>query len=101
MAKLSEEQRDIAAKVFQYLVTPSGTKIAHTARDLAESAVVDDAALTPILEALAIGYDRILRTVAALPERPTEPRYEIFHDRLAKAILAWRTAHLKTREVDQ
>ena len=34
--ELSPEEKDVAADVFRYLVTPSGTKIAHGAGDLAE-----------------------------------------------------------------
>jgi len=36
MAKLSRPERDVAARIFHFLVTPSGTKIAHRASDLAE-----------------------------------------------------------------
>ena len=35
---LTPEQREIAARLFDHLVTPSGTKIAHEASDLAEFA---------------------------------------------------------------
>src|SRR5262249_6762725 len=34
MAELSAEQRDVAARLFNHLVTPSGTKIAHELSDL-------------------------------------------------------------------
>src|SRR6266536_1787700 len=40
MAKLSGPERDVAARVLHFLVTPSGTKIAHRAFDLAEYAEV-------------------------------------------------------------
>jgi hypothetical protein len=36
MKNLSKEEQDIASSIFNYLVTPSGTKIAHTVSDLAE-----------------------------------------------------------------
>ena len=35
MSGLGDEERDTAAEVFNHLVTPSGTKIAHTIPDLA------------------------------------------------------------------
>ncbi|HKS24185.1 MAG TPA: SIR2 family protein [Thermoanaerobaculia bacterium] len=98
MDQLTAEERDIAARVFQQLVTPSGTKIAHSVSDLAQYAAVEAAKLRKILEALSKGTDRILRPVAELPERPGDPRYEIFHDRLAPAILDWRSRQVKTAE---
>lgn len=101
MGKLSESHQELAAHIFQFLVTPSATKIAHTARDLAASAMADERLVTEILESLSTGPDRILRPVAALPERPREPRYEIFHDKLAKSILAWRAEYLKAKEVHE
>jgi hypothetical protein len=53
------------------------------------------------MEALSAGTDRILRPVAALPENPNEPRYEIFHDRLSSAVLDWRSRYLKEKEVTE
>ena len=35
MAGFTQAQQDISSEVFEQLVTPSGTKIAHTASDLA------------------------------------------------------------------
>ena len=95
---LSPEQRAIAASVFDRLVTPSGTKIAQTARDLARYARVSEQDLTDILERLSGGQNRILRPVAPSPERPDEPRYEIFHDVLSDAILEWRAKYEKEQE---
>jgi len=99
MDELSDEQQDLAERVFQYLVTSSGTKIAHTARDLAGWVLIDRQEVQSVLESLSSGADRILRRVAARPEYPDEPRYEIFHDKLAKAILAWCVEHGREREV--
>ena len=42
---LSPEQQDVTAALFNHLVTPSGTKIAHGPADLAEYAHVDEATL--------------------------------------------------------
>ncbi len=59
--ELSDEQRNVAADVFRYLVTPSRTKIAHGVDDLAEYASVDEQLLAPVLSTL--GRERIVRTV--------------------------------------
>ena len=42
MDELTPEQKDIAARIFNHLVTPSGTKIAHEASDLADFAQVGE-----------------------------------------------------------
>jgi tetratricopeptide (TPR) repeat protein len=90
LASLSEEERDIAAEIFRYLVTPSRTKIAHTVGDLAELASVDRPQLGALLEKLSSGAQRILCPVAPAPDQPTNLRYQIFHDVLAGGILDWR-----------
>src|SRR5262249_44434683 len=53
----------VAARVFHYLVTPSGTKIAHTARDLGDYVGLPEADVQPVLEKLTAGDFRILRRV--------------------------------------
>lgn len=99
MSNFSDQEKDLAAKVFNQLVTPSGTKIAHLLRDLSDYAGVSSDELKPLLEKLSRGSDRILRPVASLPEFPDEPRYEIFHDRLGAAILDWRSRYLHEQEL--
>jgi WD40 repeat protein/peptidoglycan hydrolase CwlO-like protein len=94
LGRLSPEQQDLAASVFNQLVTPSGTKIAHDAADLAGYVGVDEAELEPVLATLAA--ERILRPVPGVPGSD-RPRYEIFHDILADAVLAWRTRHETSR----
>ncbi len=98
MSSLAQAQQDIAAKVFHYLVTPSGTKIAHTVPDLSEYAGLPRAQLASALEELAGSDTRILRGVAPPPDQPGESRYEIFHDVLAAAILDWRSRHVQAGE---
>jgi WD40 repeat protein len=90
MKPLTVKEKDIAAKVFQYLVTPGGTKIAYPALELAETAGVSGHKLEILLERLSSSGQRILRPVGPSPEQPNVERYEIFHDKLAPAILAWR-----------
>lgn len=94
LAGLGSEQKDVAASIFDRLVTPSGTKIAHRAADLAEYASVDEAELGSVLETL--GHERILRAVDSSNGGGT--RYEIFHDVLADAVLAWRSERRLERE---
>jgi hypothetical protein len=78
----------LAARLFHYLVTPSGGKIAYTADDLASLATeswgsrVSAAAVQSLLAALATGQARILRRI--------DDGFELFHDVLARPILDWR-----------
>jgi hypothetical protein len=98
MSRLSKDERDVAARVFHYLVTPSGSKIAHSVTDLAKYAGVSEADLAPVLARLAQPDVRVLRLVR--PERDEAvDRYEIFHDVLAAAILDWRTRYARFRAV--
>jgi WD40 repeat protein len=91
MQVLEPAQRDLAARVFNQLVTPSGTKIAHEVSDLAEYAGVGEAELGPVVQSL--GRERILR--------PVDGRFEIFHDVLAEAVLAWRSRHEAERALER
>jgi WD40 repeat protein len=95
MAELSVEQKDVAARLFNHLVTPSGTKIAHDVSDLADfgDAPIED--VLPVLSQLA--DRRILRSI----EEGGHVRYEIFHDVLAQPVLAWRTRHRTEREIER
>jgi hypothetical protein len=90
MAELSPAERELAARIFRFLVTPSGTKIAHHARDLAEYTEAAADKVEPLLGRLAGPQARILRGVG-------DGRYEIYHDVLAAAILDWRSRYLQSR----
>jgi uncharacterized protein YkwD len=98
MDQLSSEESAMAADVFRYLVTPSGTKIAYTRTDLAAYTNTPGAQLTPVLEKLSGSGLRILRTVDPPPDQPRETRYEIFHDVLAAAILDWRGRYMLEKD---
>lgn len=98
LGELTPPEQEIAASIFHYLVTPSGTKIAYNASDLAGSAELNAEKVVRVLEKLSHSDERILRTVEPLPDRPTTPRYEIFHDVLAPAILTWRTGYVQTQD---
>ncbi|MFL6036974.1 MAG: hypothetical protein ACJ74I_18035 [Gaiellaceae bacterium] len=95
IAELTVAQRDVAARLFNHLVTPSGTKIAHTATDLADFGQVRQEELQPALDRLT--DRRILRSIDEAGSR----RYEIFHDVLAEPVLAWRARHRTEREVER
>jgi WD40 repeat protein len=98
MASLPPEDQEIAARIFHHLVTPSGTKIAHTAGDLSEYTDVPTTALSRVLERLSGGATRILRPIAPPSEDADDYRYEIFHDVLAAAILDWRGRYVFAQE---
>jgi hypothetical protein len=90
MSAFSDEEREVAERIFFYLVTPSGTKIAHTVSDLASFAGLDEARVEKVVTKLA-GHDhRILRAAPALDPSTGVTRYEIYHDALAEAILDWQ-----------
>jgi CHASE2 domain-containing sensor protein len=82
MRLLPHKEQEIAARIFRYLVTPSGTKIAHRDEDLAEYSDVSIERLEPLVGRLA-GEARILRPIG-------EDSHEIYHDALAGPILDWR-----------
>jgi WD40 repeat protein len=96
MAALSPAEKDAAAAMYNYLVTPSGTKIAHRAGDLARYAAVDEGEAQRVLKRLA--GERIVR---AGENGAAGMQYEIFHDVLADAVLAWRSRHEAERRLEQ
>ena len=83
--ELTQQEQDVAADIFRFLVTPSGTKIAHGAGDLAEYASVDEREVVPVLATL--GRERIVRPVDGagsercplrdLPRRPRRRRSRV------------------------
>ena len=98
---LTPRQQDVAAKIFHHLVTPSGTKIAHTTPDLADYAQLPEAEVASVIAELSRGDVRILRPVAPYSAGPdADPAYEIFHDVLAPTILDWRTRHTEARAAE-
>jgi len=91
MAILEPRERELAARIFHQLVTPEGTKIAHTVGALSSYAEVEPDELAPTLKTLSDG--RILLPVDP-PAGQQTPRYEIYHDVLAAPILEWCAAHV-------
>ncbi len=98
MESLAPDQQRIASQIFANLVTPSGNKIAHTAKDLAHFSGLSTDWLVPVLEELSSQNSRILRTVPSTLGSSREPRYEIFHDILATPVLDWRQRYNQEQE---
>lgn len=94
MAELSDEQKDVASRLFKHLVTPSGTKIAHEVSDLSDFGEAPPTEVAALLATLA--GRRIVRSV----DEGEHPRYEIFHDVLAQPVLAWRASYEAERELE-
>lgn len=97
LRNFSREERYVVADLFHQLVTPSGTKIAHSAEDLAEYVALPVASVALLLEKLAAPDTRIVRAVAPPPGDAGPSRYEIFHDVLAPSILDWRSRQSESR----
>ncbi|HKY23896.1 MAG TPA: hypothetical protein VJM07_02005 [Gaiella sp.] len=91
VAALSPDEQEIAARLFDHLVTPSGMKISHHVSDLAQFAGVSEDTLRPVLATL--GEHRILRTEQG-------GRWEIFHDVLAGATLVWTGRYASERALE-
>ena len=90
-ALADEGERDLAARAFVNLVTPAGGKIALTVAQLARDARLPEDRLRAVLDKLVDA--RILNS-----DKSAEPRYEIFHDALAAAVLEWRRRYEESRE---
>jgi hypothetical protein len=90
MSGFPDDLQEICARVFRYLVTPKGAKIAHETADLVAFAGNRLEQVTSVLGQLSA--KRVLRRISP-PER-----YEVFHDVLAPAILDWGTAYQKAQE---
>jgi len=91
LGALTPSERVVAAKVFRYLVTRAGTKIAHSAADLAEWTGQTEPDVTAVLDKLCRPESgRILRRVPPPATAEEATRYELFHDVLAEPILEWR-----------
>ncbi|MEN3325393.1 MAG: hypothetical protein V7638_200 [Acidobacteriota bacterium] len=114
MEVLSEREQEVAASIFYYLVTPSGEKIAHTVKTLAEYTKLPIEEVEPLLEKLLKLSEgqlkvsegrptlsdrsdeeeyRILRKVDRNPGKEEIPAYVVYHDALGPAVLAWSEKH--------
>jgi WD40 repeat protein len=98
MSALDDDERAVAARMLHQLVTPSGTRVVHSARDLAGYAEVSEDVAQPILEKL--DERRILRTIDPAPGETT-PRFEIRHDVLAGAVVEWSRKYDERRRREE
>jgi hypothetical protein len=98
LAQFDSEELDALAEMFRYLVTPTGSKIALTVRDLAEFCKLPDRMVADLLMRLG-GNARILRGMP-IPDDPETSRYEIFHDVLGPAVAEWRRRRDQVRETE-
>ena len=96
MAKLDAVEQEVCSRFFDRLVTPSGSKIACGADDLTKWAGDLASHVSAVLQTLS--DRRLLRGVAGPADWPQAQRFEIFHDVLAPAVLAWRTRYIEARE---
>jgi WD40 repeat protein len=94
LAGLDGQELETATDIFGNLVTPSGAKVAHTADDLAQMTAHPTEMIASVLDRLH--DERIVRGVDPAPGT-SQPRYEIFHDRLAAPILDWRNRRENAR----
>ena len=98
MSALGEDEQNIAARVFFHLVTPGGTKIALSVSDLSKYTRRPKERIEPVLRTLSEKEKGILTQLVPPPDRPNdETRYEISHDALAPAVLAWRKRYIDLR----
>lgn len=101
MTGLSSAQVDVAAKVFRYLITASGMKIALPAKDLAEYTGLPVNVVQDLLEALCSGHRRILRPVPPAVGIAGPTHYEIFHDVMGIAVREWRRRYVAQQQQDE
>jgi hypothetical protein len=96
LESLGDDEREVAARLFRYLVTPSGTKIAHSLADLALYAELPRERVQPVLTRLAAPEVRVLREFTGYGNEAEH--FEIFHDVLARPVLDWRARYLQAEE---
>jgi hypothetical protein len=102
LSTLSEEDQDVAAGIFRYLVTRSGTKYAYSIASLADPDLtgLPEERIARVVNQLSQGDTRILSNIGPPPGATNAglDRYQIFHDVLARAVLDWRLRHMGARE---
>lgn len=86
--QLSPAMQTVAARVFQYLVGPGGSKIAMGSRHLAHASGLPEVDVENVLRHLTSLDVRVLQRVAPL-EGTTQVRYEILHDVLSEPVTTW------------
>jgi HEAT repeat protein len=85
LQKFSADEKQLASRAFDHLVSHRGVKVAYTARALAKTLLVNEVKLTKILDRLE--NVRILRK----QQREEEMWYELYHDMFSGSIEDWNT----------
>ncbi|GAC1317469.1 MAG: hypothetical protein NVSMB2_11200 [Chloroflexota bacterium] len=94
ISALRTEQQEVAARLFRFLVTPSGKTNAYSSAELASYAEVPVGDVEPVLRRMAEPDVRILRQVATADSQQNLVYYEVGFDILAKAALTWRARYI-------
>jgi hypothetical protein len=97
MSKLDEGERDTAAAVLRFLVTPAGAKIAQQPSALASWAELEPSAVRNVLTHLSSRQEMCILRKVTVPAQ--EERYELFHDVLGPAILNWQSRYTQARRL--
>jgi len=101
MAQLTGDEKECASLAFHYLVTPTGTKFAYSARELAKQepnmSVAQITKLEQTLHKLSVGENRLLHQVTLKTELG-QRQYEIYHASLGPALLDWRIRYLQEQK---
>ncbi|MSP11830.1 MAG: hypothetical protein EXR62_02615 [Chloroflexi bacterium] len=95
MERLAPAQQVVAAALFHFLVSPSGTRAAPTVADLAEYTGFAAEDILPVLEILTAEQARIVAPIVSLPTQPGKSVYTVADDLLVGAILRWRQTYLQ------
>jgi hypothetical protein len=98
MTQLDAASHAICSRFFDRLVTPNGAKIACRFDDLERWAGGEVPAATTAAVLDALCRSRILRTVVPAGSGASAPGYEIYHDVLAPAVLAWRARYIAEQQ---
>ncbi|MCP4937133.1 MAG: hypothetical protein GY927_23730, partial [bacterium] len=83
--RFSLEEKKIASKAFDHLVTPRGTKMAYPVKDLSDKLRVKEKELDTVLARLEKA--RVLRS----QKRKDELWYELYHDTFSGIIYRWNS----------
>jgi len=86
--ELTIGEQEVAAKVFRFMITPSGGRISLTPSDLAAYAGLHESDVKSVLEKVV--RLRIVDAVVPSMGRPEVVEYQIMHDLVASAVVDWQ-----------
>jgi predicted chitinase len=96
LESLSDTEREIASRLFKFLVTPTGAKQAQEVNALSYFAGVDRKQTQALVTRLST--DEKMRILRKDVDLSLTERYEIFHDVLALAVKEWLVVVEKEQE---